>query len=94
MSQDYDGNETPNAAASLERIFGFLITTERGERLLPEWHKARQGLATVSDYHQVVSRLASVACELADSKDQEIRYHLRQELFGLVERLQSVSPTP
>jgi hypothetical protein len=92
MSGRFLGDGPPSALQCMERIYGFLATSERGNILMPEWQKAREGLATVADYHQVVSRLASLACQLVDVQPGDVRNRMSSELMQLVQKLQNVSP--
>lgn len=93
MSGLFEGDGAPTAAVAMERIYGFLVAHDC-RYLMQEWRVARQGLATVSDYHQVVSRLTSLACQLADESPGPRKTQMVGELMKLVEKLQSVSPTP
>ena len=94
MSGMFEGDGYPTAPVAMERIYGFLVAHPEGRYLMSEWRAAREGLATVSDYHQVVSKLTSLACQLAEEPSGPRKFQMVQELMGLVEKLQNVSPTP
>ena len=92
MSGRYLGDGPPNALQSMERIYGFLAASPNSQLVMAEWQKAREGLATVADYHQVVSELASLACQLAEPALMKDAPGARRRLMELVEKLQAVSP--
>ncbi len=79
-----------SAAASMERIYGYLMNTKRGSGMLDDWKRARAGLDTLADYKQVVSRLASAAATLADPESESAKVSARKEVVDCVMRLQSI----
>jgi hypothetical protein len=93
VSGMYEGDGRQTAIVAMERIYGFLVAKD-GDRLMTEWQTAREGLATVAEYHQVVSRLTSLACQLVDEGPGPRRTSMAGELAKLVEKLQNVSPLP
>lgn len=90
----FEGDGYPTAAVAMERIYGFLVAHPDGRFMMTEWRVAREGLATVSDYHQVVSRLASASARLCDPVNDEDKRAARCEVIHCIEKLQNVSPTP
>lgn len=92
MSGRFLGDGPPSALQSMERIYGFLAAHPHSALIMGEWQKAREGLATVAGYHQVVSRVTSIACQLVDIDKGPKRTELAGELMRLVEKLQNVSP--
>ena len=92
MSGQFHGDAPPDALASLQRIYGFLLSHPNGNQIMQEWNVVHQGLATVRDYHQVVSQLTSLACQLVDEPAGNSRVSMVTRLQDLVEKLQNVSP--
>lgn len=92
MSGQFLGDGPPDAIKSLQRIYGFLLAHPNGNQIMPEWDRVQKGLATVADYHQVVSQLTSLACQLVDQPHGNERVTMVSKLIGLVEKLQNVSP--
>lgn len=89
MSQ-HQGYMPPSAAASIERIHGFLQGTERGHLLTNEVRIARDGLDIVADYKQVVSRLASAAATLLDPHSEAAKLEAQKVVFDCIEKLQTI----
>lgn len=79
-----------SAAASMERIYGYLMGTRRGPNMLDDWKRARAGLDVLADYKQVVSRLASAAATLADPESEQAKLTARKEVVDCVNKLQTI----
>lgn len=79
-----------SAAASMERIYGYLMGTKRGPNMLDDWKRARAGLDVLADYKQVVSRLASSAAILCDPINEQDKATARREVIDCVNKLQSI----
>jgi len=84
--------ETPNARLCLERIFGFLVTSEAGGALMPEWQRVHAALGTIADYHRVVQGLASDAARLCDELPRVERNAIEHRIISVIQRLQEVAP--
>lgn len=79
-----------SASAAMERIYGFLVGTERGTKLYQEWCIAREALDILADYKQIVNRLASAAATLADPESDQAKLLARKEVMDCVMKLQTI----
>jgi len=79
-----------SAKAAMERIYVGLITWQYGGTLIGEWKIARAGLDVLSDYKQVVSRLASAAATLCDPESNGAKEIARREVMDCISKLQNI----
>jgi len=74
----------------MERIYGFIVTSDRGRSLIEEWGIARTGLDILADYKQVVGRLASASATLVEPESPGAAAVARRDIIDCVNKLQSI----
>lgn len=79
-----------SAIAAMERLYGFIVTSDRGRSLIEEWGIARSGLDTLADYKQVVQRLASAGARLCDPINDDDKRTAAKEVMECVMKLQTI----
>lgn len=79
-----------SAVAAMERIYGFIVTSDRGRSLIEEWGIARTGLDILADYKQVVGRLASASATLVEPESPGAAAVARRDIIDCVNKLQSI----